>query len=100
MVAAGLADRCEVHLAYCIGVPEPQALGIETFGTAKVAEDKIVAAIDKVFDSTPKAIIQALKLREVAYRPTAAYGAFGRTELNLPWEREDKVDALLDALGR
>ena len=65
-----------------------------------MAEDKIVAAIDKVFDSTPKAIIQALKLREVAYRPTAAYGAFGRTELNLPWEREDKVDALLDALGR
>ena len=99
VVAAGLADRCEFHLAYCIGVAEPQAVGVETFGTAKVADDVIVKAIREVFDCTPGAIISGLQLRQPIYRATAAYGHFGRTDLDLPWERLDRVDALKAAAG-
>ncbi|MBI5832541.1 MAG: methionine adenosyltransferase [Armatimonadetes bacterium] len=99
VVAAGLADRCEFHLAYCIGVAEPQAVGVETFGTAKVADEVIVNAIKAVFDCTPGAIIRDLQLRQPIYRDTAAYGHFGRTDLDLPWERLDRVDALKAAAG-
>ncbi|NUQ00653.1 MAG: methionine adenosyltransferase [Armatimonadetes bacterium] len=99
VVAAGLAERCEFHLAYCIGVAEPQAVGVETFGTGKVDDEQLAKAITEVFDCRPAAIIDALGLRRPIYRPTAAYGHFGRTDLDLPWERTDRVDELLRAAG-
>jgi S-adenosylmethionine synthetase len=94
VVKAGLADRCEVQVAYAIGVAEPVAVHVETFGTAKVAEDVIARAVMDVFDLRPAAIIHHLDLRRPIYRQTAAYGHFGRPDLVLPWERLDKVDAL------
>ncbi len=99
VVAAGLADRCEFHLAYCIGVAEPQALGVNTFGTAKLDEAKLEAAIQEVFDCRPAAIIRDLDLRRPIFRQTAAYGHFGRVDIDLPWERTDRVDALRRAAG-
>ncbi len=99
VVAAGLAERCEFHLAYCIGVAEPQALGVNTFGTGKVDDSRLVAAIEQVFDCRPRNIIEELNLRRPIYRQTAAYGHFGRADLDLPWERCDKVEALLKAVG-
>jgi S-adenosylmethionine synthetase len=99
IVAAGLADRCEFHLAYCIGVAEPQAIGVDTFGTAKVDEARLNAAVLAVFDCRPSAIIRDLDLRRPIYRQTAAYGHFGRTDLDLPWERTDRVAALRAACG-
>ena len=99
VIAAGLADRCEFHLAYCIGVAEPQALGVDCFGTAKVAEAKLVAAIQQVFDCRPGSIIKELDLRRPIYRQTAAYGHFGRSDLALPWEQTDRADALRAAAG-
>ncbi len=98
VVAAGLAKRCEFHLAYCIGVAEPQAIGIETFGTGTVDEETLIDAIGKVFDCRPAAIIEQLDLRRPIYRQTAAYGHFGRDDLDLPWERCDRVEALQNAL--
>ena len=99
VVAAGLADKCEVQLAYAIGVANPVSVLVDTFGTAKVSEDKISDAINKVFDLRPAAIIRDLDLRRPIYKQTAAYGHFGRTDVELPWEKCDRVDALKEIIG-
>jgi S-adenosylmethionine synthetase len=98
VVAAGLADRAEVQVAYAIGVARPVGLYVETFGTAHVAEEKIVAAINEVFDLRPKAIIEALDLLRPIYAQTASYGHFGRELPNFTWERTDRADALKSAI--
>ncbi|MDR0568116.1 MAG: methionine adenosyltransferase [Spirochaetaceae bacterium] len=97
IVAAQLAERCEVELAYAIGVPFPVSVMVDTFGTAKVPEQRIESAAAKVFDLTPAGIIATLDLRRPIYRQTAAYGHFGRAEF--PWEKTDKVSALKQAVG-
>jgi S-adenosylmethionine synthetase len=94
VVAAGFASQCEVELAYAIGVARPVSVTVECFGTEKVAVDKIEAAISKVFDLRPAAIIKALDLRRPIFRQTAAYGHFGRTDIDLPWEKLDRVEQL------
>lgn len=94
IVAAGLADKCEVQLAYAIGVAKPMSVRIDTFGTAKVAEGKIAKAVNNVFDLRPAAIIRDLDLRRPIYKQTAAYGHFGREDLDLSWEKTDRVEAL------
>jgi S-adenosylmethionine synthetase len=99
IVAAGLADRCELQVAYAIGVAHPMNVFVETFGTAKIAEETIAKAVGEVFDLRPAAIIAQLDLRRPIYRQTAAYGHFGRPDLDLPWERLDRVDALRAAAG-
>ena len=99
IVAAGLASCCEVQLAYAIGVAEPVSIMVETFGTGKVDEDKLEAAIEKVFDLRPSAIIQDLDLRRPIYRKLAAYGHMGREDLGVRWEDTDKVDALRAAVA-
>ena len=99
VVAAGLADRCEVQVAYAIGVAQPVSVLVETFGTGKIAEEQIAAAVAKTFDLRPAAIIHNLDLRRPIYKQTASYGHFGRPELDLPWERLDKVEALRKATG-
>ena len=96
VVAAGLADRCEVQLAYAIGVPFPVSVMIDTFGTGKVADVKISEAVKEVFDCTPAGIIKTLDLKRPIYRPTASYGHFGRNEFS--WEKTDKVEALKKAV--
>jgi S-adenosylmethionine synthetase len=99
VVAAGLADRFEVQLSYAIGVARPVSISIETFGTNHIDEAKIARLIDEIFDLRPGAIIRDLKLRRPIYRQTAAYGHFGRTDIDLPWEATDKADALRRAAG-
>ncbi len=99
VVAAGLADRCEVQVAYAIGVARPLSINVETFGTGKVADETLNKAIGEVFDLRPGAIIRDLDLRRPIYRQTAAYGHFGRTDIDLPWERTDRVDALKAAVA-
>ncbi len=99
VVAAGLASRCEVQVAYAIGVARPVSLFVDTFGTGTVDHHRIEAAIREVFDLRPAAIIADLDLRRPIYRQTAAYGHFGRPDLDLPWERLDKVDALKAAVA-
>ena len=99
IVAAGLADRFEVQIAYAIGVARPLSLFVETFGTGKISDEEIIALIHEHFDLRPAGIIQALDLRRPIYQPTAAFGHFGRTDIDLPWERLDKVDALRAAVG-
>ncbi|MDE5648674.1 MAG: methionine adenosyltransferase [Oscillospiraceae bacterium] len=99
IVAAGLADKCEVQLAYAIGVAKPVSVLIDTFGTGKVEEAKLSAAIDKVFDLRPDAIIKMLDLRKPQYRKLAAYGHMGREDLGVAWEKTDKVDAIKEALA-
>ncbi|MGE5560192.1 MAG: methionine adenosyltransferase [Chloroflexota bacterium] len=94
LVAAGLADRCEIEVAYAIGVAHPVSLTIDTFGTGKVDEATLKALVDKHFDLRPAGIIKMLDLRRPIYKQTAAYGHFGRTDIDLPWERTDKADAL------
>lgn len=94
IVAAGLADRCEIQVSYAIGVAEPTSISIETFGTHKIDENEIVKRVMKHFDLTPKGIIQQLDLLRPIYRQTASYGHFGRDDLDLPWEKLDKVVAL------
>lgn len=94
VVASGLADRCEVQVAYAIGVARPMSVLVETFGTAKIDEELIAKAVTEVFDLRPAAIIHNLNLRRPIYKQTASYGHFGRPDLDLPWERLDKVDAL------
>lgn len=94
LVAAGVADKLEIEIAYAIGVARPVSIEVETFGTGKVADDKIVDIIDKVFDLRPGAIIRDLDLRRPIYKQTAAYGHFGRTDLDLPWEKLDKVEEI------
>ncbi len=94
IVAAGLADRCEVQLAYAIGVARPVSVMVETFGTGKVRSDRLVELVQRHFDLRPAGIIKQLDLRRPIYRKVAAYGHFGRTDLDLPWERTDKAEAL------
>ncbi|GEP80727.1 methionine adenosyltransferase [Staphylococcus carnosus] len=98
IVAAGLADKCEVQLAYAIGVAEPVSISIDTFGTGKVPESKLVEAVRDNFDLRPAGIIKMLDLKRPIYKQTAAYGHFGRTDVALPWERVDKVDVLKEAV--
>ncbi|MCK8616779.1 methionine adenosyltransferase [Fructobacillus sp. M158] len=98
LVAAGLADKAELQVAYAIGVAEPVSLNIETFGTAKIAEEKIEKVVADLFDFRPLAIIQALDLQRPIYQQTAAYGHFGRPDLDLPWEKLDKVAAIREAV--
>jgi S-adenosylmethionine synthetase len=99
VVAAGLAKKCEVQLAYAIGVAKPVSISVDTFGTAAVDEAKIEALVQEHFDLRPAAIIQRLNLRQPIYRQTAAYGHFGRNDLDLPWERTDVADVLRAAAG-
>ena len=99
IVAANLADRCEVQIAYAIGVAKPMSLLVETFGTNKVSEEKIAAAVLKVFDLRPAAIIRDLELRKPIFKQCAAYGHFGRNDLDLPWERTNRVSDLQKAIG-
>ena len=94
IVAAGLAEKCEIQLSYAIGVAQPTSVMVDTFGTGKVSDDKLVAIIRENFDLRPAGIIKMLDLRKPIYRPTAAYGHFGRNDLNLPWEALDKVEDL------
>ncbi len=99
IVAAGLANRAEVQIAYAIGKAEPVSLMVETRGTGKIADTKIADIVAGTFDLRPSGIIETLNLRRPIYRPVAAFGHFGRPDLDLPWERTDKVDALRDAAG-
>jgi len=99
VVAAGLADRCEIQVAYAIGVAHPLSVNVETFGTGKIADDRIAALINEHFDLRPGAIIRDLDLRRPIYRQTAAYGHFGREDVQFPWETTDKAAALRAAAG-
>ena len=94
IVAAGLADKCEIQLSYAIGVAQPTSVMVDTFGTGKVSDEKLVDVIRENFDLRPAGIIKMLDLRRPIYKQTAAYGHFGRNDLNLPWEKLDKVDVL------
>lgn len=98
IVAAKLADKVEVQLAYAIGVAHPVSIAVDTFDTGKVSEEKLIAAIRKTFDLRPAGIIQMLDLKKPIYKQTAAYGHFGRSDIDLPWERTDKVDELKEWL--
>ncbi|MGM9937049.1 MAG: methionine adenosyltransferase [Candidatus Ornithomonoglobus sp.] len=98
IVAAGLAKKAEIELAYAIGVARPVSIAVDTFGTGTVPEEKIVEIIEKVFDLRPAAIISELDLRRPIYKQTAAYGHFGRTDIDLPWERLDKVEEIKNNL--
>ena len=98
VVAAGIAERCQVQIAYAIGVAKPVSVLVETFGTGKVSDDKLAAAVQKVFDLRPSAIIRELDLRRPIYRQLAAYGHVGREDIDVAWEHTDRADALLEAL--
>ncbi len=97
IVAAGLADRCEIQISYAIGVAEPTSISVETFGTGKLDEDKLVALVREHFDLRPKGLVSMLDLLKPRYRTTAAYGHFGREEDSFTWEKMDKIDVLRDA---
>ena len=97
VVAAGLADRCEIQVSYAIGVAEPTSISVQTFGTGKVSDRELTALIRENFDLRPYGILQMLDLLKPIYKPTAAYGHFGREDLDLSWERTDKADALAGA---
>jgi len=99
VVAAGLADRCEIQVAYAIGVAHPLSINVETFGTGKITDDQIAALITRFFDLRPGAIIRDLNLRRPIYRKTAAYGHFGRDDVQFPWENTEKAAALKSAAG-
>jgi S-adenosylmethionine synthetase len=99
IVAAGIADRCEVQIAYAIGMARPLSINVETFGTGKIDDEKTAKLIDEHFDLRPGAIIRDLDLRRPIYRQTAAYGHFGRDDVNLPWENTDRATALANAAG-
>ena len=94
IVAAGLADKCEIQLSYAIGVAQPTSIMVDTFGTGKLSDEKLVGIIRENFDLRPAGIIKMLDLRRPIYKQTAAYGHFGRNDLNLPWEQLDKVEIL------
>ncbi len=100
IVAAGLAHKCEIQLAYAIGVAQPVSISVETFGTGAIPDEKIVKLVKKNFSLTPAGIIKSLDLRRPIYKQTAAYGHFGRTDIDLTWEHLDKVDALKAALKK
>jgi S-adenosylmethionine synthetase len=99
VVAAGLADRCEIQVAYAIGVAHPLSVSVETFGTGRIPSEQIAGLINEHFDLRPGAIIRDLNLRRPIYRQVAAYGHFGRNDLDLPWEQADKVELLREAAG-
>ncbi len=99
IVAAGIADKCEIQLAYAIGVAKPVSILVDTFGTGKISDDKIVELIEKNFELRPAGIIDMLDLRRPIYKQTAAYGHFGRTDVDLPWEHTDKADILRKEAG-
>ena len=99
IVAAGLADKCEIQLAYAIGVAKPVSIFVDSFGTGKVDDDKLAELVEKNFDLRPAAIINDLQLRRPIYRKVAAYGHFGRTDIDLPWEKTDRADALRESAG-
>lgn len=99
MVAAGIADKCEIQLAYAIGVAKPVSIMADTFGTGKITDDEIANLIEKNFDLRPAAIIRDLDLRRPIYRQVAAYGHFGRTDIDLPWEHTDKAETLKKQAG-
>ena len=99
VVAAGLADRFELEISYAIGIARPISVSIETFGTGRVPDERILGLISEHFDLRPAAIIDDLDLRRPIYQQTASYGHFGRPDLDLPWERTDKAAALADAAG-
>ncbi len=99
IVAAGLAERCELQVSYAIGVAEPTSISIETFGTGKLEEDRLIAIVRDIFDMRPRGLIAMLGLLKPIYQATAAYGHFGRTESTFTWEKTDKVDQLKDAAG-
>ena len=94
IVAAGLAEKCEIQLSHAIGVAQPTSVMVDTFGTGKLSDEKLVEIIRENFDLRPAGIIKMLDLRRPIYRQTAAYGHFGRADLNLPWEAVDKVETL------
>ena len=94
IVAAGIADKCEIQLSYAIGVAQPTSIMVDTFGTGRIADDRLVEIVRENFDLRPAGIIKMLDLRRPIYKQTAAYGHFGRNDLDLPWEKLDKVDAL------
>ncbi len=99
VVAAGIADRFEVQISYAIGVARPLSISVETFGTGRIPDERIVQLIEEHFDLRPAAIIRDLNLRRPIYKPTAAYGHFGREDIDAPWERTDKADILREAAG-
>ena len=99
IVAAGIADRCEIELAYAIGVAEPVSIFVDTFGTGKIDDEKIVDLIRRNFELRPAGIIDMLNLRRPIYKQTAAYGHFGRTDIDLPWEHTDKAEVLKKEAG-
>ena len=99
VVAAGLADKCEIQIAYAIGVAKPVSVMVDTFGTAKIPEEKIAELVNEHFDLRPAAIIKELDLRRPIYKQTASYGHFGRSDLDLPWEKCDKAEILKKALN-
>ncbi|MFQ5844770.1 MAG: methionine adenosyltransferase domain-containing protein, partial [Planctomycetota bacterium] len=99
IVAAGLAGRCEIQLAYAIGLPEPVSVHVDTFGTGRVPAPDIARGVREVFPLTPGGIIRDLDLRRPIYRPTAVYGHFGRREPGFTWERADRAEALREAVG-
>lgn len=99
IVAAGLADKCEIQLSYAIGVARPTSVRVDTFGTGKVSDDQLIEIIRENFDLRPAGIIRMLDLRRPIYKQTAAYGHFGRTDIDLPWEKLDKVDVLKEYLA-
>ena len=98
IVAAGLADRCEIQISYAIGVSEPTSISLDTFGTGKLSDDEIVTLVRENFDLRPRGLIEMLDLRRPIYQATAAYGHFGREEENFTWEKTDKAEALKKAL--
>ncbi|MDR1954262.1 MAG: methionine adenosyltransferase [Clostridiales Family XIII bacterium] len=100
IVAAGLAERCEIELSYAIGVAEPMSILVDSFGTGSVSDDELAALLKRNFDLRPAAIIETLDLRRPIYKQIAAYGHFGRSELDLPWERTDKAETLKAAAGK
>ena len=98
-MAAGLADKCEIQLAYAIGVAHPVSILVDTFGTGKIDEEQIVNLIEENFELRPAGIIDMLNLRQPIYRQTAAYGHFGRDDIDLPWEHTDKAKTLRKQAG-
>jgi S-adenosylmethionine synthetase len=99
IVAAGLAERCEIQVSYAIGVAEPTSITVETFGTGKLSEERLEQLVRAHFDLRPKGLIKQLDLLRPIYQPTASYGHFGRTEDTFSWEKTDKADELKDAAG-
>ena len=99
VVAAGLAERCEIQVAYAIGVARPLSISVETFGTGQISVERLAHVIQEVFDLRPGAIIRDLQLRRPIYQQVAAYGHFGRDDLDLPWEQTNRVDELREAAG-